>query len=57
MSETMTYGRFRHLPATERHSLIIAAGHISAYVAVTAAYVPLSAAAPAESTGSPTSTP
>jgi hypothetical protein len=34
--------KFRELPATERHSLIIAAGHVVVYLAVTAAYVPLS---------------
>ncbi len=34
--------RFRELPPTERHSLIIAAGHVVVYLAVTAAYVPFS---------------
>jgi serine/threonine-protein kinase len=34
--------RFRHLPVTERHSLIIAAGHILVMLALTLAYVPLS---------------
>jgi serine/threonine-protein kinase len=39
--------RFRRLPVTERHSLIIAAGKLIAYAPVMLAYVPLSAAAPA----------
>lgn len=39
--------KFRRLPATERHSLIIAAGTIAVYLALTLAYVPLSASAPA----------
>jgi hypothetical protein len=41
--------RFRELPPTERHSLIIAAGHVVVYLAVTAAYVPFSFTAPATS--------
>lgn len=39
--------KFRRLPATERHSLIIAAGTIAVYLALTFAYVPLSTEAPA----------
>jgi serine/threonine protein kinase len=39
--------RFRRLPATEKHSLIIAVGHVAALLFLTAAYVPLSASAPA----------
>jgi serine/threonine-protein kinase len=34
--------RFRHLPVTERHSLIIAAGHILVMLILTLTYVPLS---------------
>jgi len=34
--------RFRQLPTTERHSMIIAVGHILAYLVLTVAYVPLS---------------
>jgi len=39
--------RFRQLPITERHSLIIAVGSILAYLALTVAFVPLSASTPA----------
>jgi hypothetical protein len=39
--------RFRHLPVTERHSLIIAVGKIIVYFPVMLAYVPLSASVPA----------
>ncbi|MEO2090867.1 MAG: serine/threonine-protein kinase [Gemmataceae bacterium] len=39
--------RFRQLPVTERHSLIIAAGCIAVYAVLTATHVPLSASAPA----------
>jgi hypothetical protein len=39
--------RFRQLPVTERHSLIIAVGKILVYLILTAAYVPLSVAATA----------
>jgi hypothetical protein len=39
--------RFRELCVTERHSLIIAVGNVVAYLAITAAYVPLSFAEPA----------
>ncbi|MBN9517862.1 serine/threonine protein kinase [bacterium] len=39
--------RFRRLPPTERHSLIIAAGSVAVMLALTAAYVPPSADAPA----------
>jgi len=39
--------KFRQLPPTERHSLIIAAGTIAVYLALTLAYVPLSLSAPA----------
>jgi hypothetical protein len=39
--------KFRELPVTERHSLIIAVGSVAVYLAVTAAYVPLSFAEPA----------
>ena len=39
--------KFRQLPATEQHSLIIAAGAIAAYLALTVAYVPLSMSTPA----------
>ena len=39
--------RFRHLPPTERHSLIIAAGHVSIVLTMTATYVPLSVSASA----------
>jgi hypothetical protein len=39
--------KFRQLPPTERHSLIIAAGTIAVHVALTVAYVPLSRTAPA----------
>ncbi len=41
--------RFRELPPTERHSLIIAAGHVVVYLSVTAAYVPPSLTASAVS--------
>ncbi len=34
--------RFRQLPVTERHSLIIGAGHVIGYVPLLAAFVPLS---------------
>ncbi|MCE9563508.1 MAG: serine/threonine protein kinase [Planctomycetes bacterium] len=40
--------RFRQLPTTERHSLIIAAGNILTYLVLTIAYVPLSFSIPAE---------
>ena len=33
--------KFRELPITERHSLIIAVGKIMVYLAITAAYAPL----------------
>ncbi len=39
--------RFGHLPETERHSVIIAAGNMACYLAITAAYVPFSFTAPA----------
>lgn len=39
--------RFRQLPPTERHSLIIALGHILVYLPLLVAYVPLSLSAPA----------
>jgi serine/threonine-protein kinase len=39
--------RFRHLPITERHSLIIAVGKIIVYFPVMLAYVPFSTTAPA----------
>lgn len=41
--------KFRELPLTERHSLIIAVGNILCYFAVTVAYVPLWHRAPASS--------
>lgn len=39
--------KFRQLPPTEHHSLIIAAGSIAAYLALTVAYVPWSLSVPA----------
>jgi serine/threonine-protein kinase len=39
--------KFRQLPPTEQHSLIIAAGTIAVHLALTLAYVPLSPDAPA----------
>lgn len=42
--------KFRQLPPTERHSLIIAAGSIAAYLALTVAYVPLARSVPARET-------
>lgn len=39
--------RFRHLPVTERHSLVIAVGHIIAHMALMVALVPMSTGASA----------